>query len=383
MQKNQFTNDITVVKSLLKSWEILTPEEIHFERLAGLSNIIWKVSSNNTHVSPSSIIYRKFGDAGAIIDREKENYIFHEMSRYGMGPSCYGFTDKVRIEEFYSDSRALSSKEINKKFMRRNLAKSLASFHRLKLEKLDQKPMFLKILEDKSLTKIFEEKLRKTAFNDIEQKFLQEMQELLSEDEIYYLLELLPSSDESIVFSHNDLHAANVLLLNKTNRLVLIDYEYSAYNYRGYDIANLFNESIINYSYEQYPYYNIEEKNYPTDYDIVDFIKYYLFFFKFGEDKSINEILILKDESLMKKHIEAHDNLKNFNLEVEKIFDEVKVCAMLSHYYWILWAVIMSKNSDINFDYIHYAYSRYKIYQKLKQNYYYSEYPKMEQMLSN
>ena len=37
MQKNQFTNDITVVKSLLKSWDILTPEEIHFERLAGLS----------------------------------------------------------------------------------------------------------------------------------------------------------------------------------------------------------------------------------------------------------------------------------------------------------------------------------------------------------
>ena len=305
------------------------------------------------------------------------------MSKYGIGPNCYGFTDKVRIEEFYSDSRALSCKEINKKFMRRNLAKSVASFHQLKLEKLDQKPMFLKLLEDKSLMKVFEEKLNKTVFNAIEQKFIQEMQELLSEDEVYYLLEILPRSKESVVFSHNDLHGGNVLLLNKTNRLVLIDYEYSAYNYRGYDIANLFNESIMNYSCEQYPYYIIEEKNYPTDYDIVDFIKYYLFFFKFGKDNSIDEILILNDESSMKKHIEIHDNLKSFNLEVEKIFDEVRVCAMLSHYYWILWSVIMSKNPEINFDYVHYAYSRYKIYEKLKQDYYYSEYPKIEQMLSN
>ena len=43
----------------------------------------------------------------------------------------------------------------------------------------------------------------------------------------------------------------------------------------------------------------------------------------------------------------------------------------------------MSKNPDINFDYIHYGYSIYKIYEKLKQDYYYSEYPKIEQMLAN
>ena len=329
MQKNQFITDITIVKSLLKSWEVLSPDEINFEKLAGLSNFVWKVSAKNTLVSPSSVIYRKFGDSGTIIDREKENYVFHEMSKYGIGPSCYGFTDKVRIEEFYTDSRTLSCQEINKKFMRRNLAKSVANFHRLKLEKLDQKPMFLKVLEDKTLMKVFQEKTDNTVFDAIEQKLLQEIQELLSEDEIYYLLEILPRSKESVVFSHNDLHGANVLLLNKTNRLVLIDYEYSAYNYRGYDIANLFNESIINYSYEQYPYYIIEDKNYPSDYDIVDFIKYYLFFFKFGEEKSMNEILLLNDESSMKKYIDDHDNLNEFNLEVERIFDEVRVCATL------------------------------------------------------
>jgi len=298
-----------------------------------------------------------------------------------MGPSCYGYTDQVRLEEFYKDSRALSCTEINKQFMRRNLAKSVASFHKLNMDKLDQKPMFLRMLEDQSLLKMFEEKCQKKIFSEVELKFLQEIQSLISEDEIYYLQEILPKTKESVVFSHNDLHAQNVLLLNKTNKLVLIDYEYSAYNYRGYDIANLFNESIINYSYDQYPYYVIEEKKYPSDYDIIDFIKYYLFFFKFNDDPNIDDVLMLNDEGAMKKYIEDHEDLKEFNLEVERIFDEVRVCAMLSHYYWVIWSVIVSKNPEINFDYIHYAHARFKIYEQLKQDYYYSDYPKIEQML--
>jgi len=328
------------------------------------------------------VIYRQFGDTGAIIDREKENYVFLEMSKFGVGPNCYGSTDKVRLEEFYLDSRALNYSEVNKRFMRRNLAKSVAGFHKLKLEKLDQKPAFLRMLEDQSFSKIFQEKCNKNIFSEVEQKFLQEIQSLVSEDEIYYLKEILPSGEDSVVFSHNDLHSQNILLLNKTNKLVLIDYEYSAYNYRGYDIANLFNESIINYGYEQYPYYTIEEKNYPSSYDIVDFIKYYLFFYKFGDEQGVDEILFLNDESSMKKFIEDRYDMKEFNLEVERIFEEVRVCAMLSHYYWILWSVIVSKNPEINFDYIHYAHSRLKIYEKLKQEYYYSDYPKIEQLLT-
>jgi len=138
---------------------------------------------------------------------------------------------------------------------------------------------------------------------------------------------------------------------------------------------------MIDYSNTEYPYYTINQKSFPSDYDLIDFIKYYLFFFKF-EQGTYDEILVMNDDSYFKDLIEKNYDKKKFGLEVEALFDEVRVCAMLSHYYWILWSVIMSKNSDIKFDYIHYAHDRYLIYQKLKNEYYSSIYPQIEKFLN-
>ena len=44
-----------------------------------------------------------------------------------------------------------------------------------------------------------------------------------------------------VVFSHNDLYYNNVLITQ--GGVQFIDYEYSFYNYLGYDIANYFSES--------------------------------------------------------------------------------------------------------------------------------------------
>lgn len=52
----------------------------------------------------------------------------------------------------------------------------------------------------------------------------------------------LPKSEESIVFSHNDLLANNVLIDEK-HKFFFIDFEYACYNYRSFDIANYFIES--------------------------------------------------------------------------------------------------------------------------------------------
>ena len=91
---------------------------------------------------------------------------------------------------------------------------------------------------------------------------------------------------------------------------------------------------------------------------------------------------VLNDDSYFKEFIEKNYDKKKFNLEVETLFDEVKVCAMLSHYYWILWSIVMSKNPEIQFDYLHYAYDRYQVYQQLKKEYYSSKYPEIETILN-
>lgn len=48
------------------------------------------------------------------------------------------------------------------------------------------------------------------------------------------------------------------------NNLIIIDFEYSAYNYRGFDLANHFCETIYDYTNEEFPYFWAKPENYPT-----------------------------------------------------------------------------------------------------------------------
>jgi thiamine kinase-like enzyme len=56
-----------------------------------------------------------------------------------------------------------------------------------------------------------------------------------------------PISSDGLIFSHNDLLANNVLIANSNHKYIFIDYEYSTYNYRIFDIANYFNEYSFDY----------------------------------------------------------------------------------------------------------------------------------------
>lgn len=51
---------------------------------------------------------------------------------------------------------------------------------------------------------------------------------------------LVPLS--TVVYSHNDLLAGNVIVAPDGSKVDFIDFEYASANYRGYDIGNHFNE---------------------------------------------------------------------------------------------------------------------------------------------
>ena len=52
--------------------------------------------------------------------------------------------------------------------------------------------------------------------------------------------------------------------------------------------------------------------------------------------------------------------------KVSSIMELVPLGICLSHYYWILWAIYMSKNPEVDFDYIGFAEGRYQKYLKAK-----------------
>lgn len=62
-----------------------------------------------------------------------------------------------------------------------------------------------------------------------------------AEAELTALQAVIPS-DAPTVFSHNDLLAGNILINENTGTIHLIDFEYSGSNFRGFDIANHWNE---------------------------------------------------------------------------------------------------------------------------------------------
>lgn len=62
-------------------------------------------------------------------------------------------------------------------------------------------------------------------------------------------------SDQSQLFSETN---------NDEPELMIIDFEYCAYNYRGFDLANHFIEWMIDYTNKEYPFFTFERELYPN-----------------------------------------------------------------------------------------------------------------------
>src|SRR5437016_1324115 len=81
---------------------------------------------------------------------------------------------------------------------------------------------------------------------------------------------------EAIVFCHNDLNNSNVLINKADQSLAFIDFEYSGFNFRGYDFANFFNEMMMDYSLDNSPYFAIDHNRYPSYKQVILFFENYL-----------------------------------------------------------------------------------------------------------
>ena len=86
----------------------------------------------------------------------------------------------------------------------------------------------------------------------------------------------LEGTDSAVVFSHNDVNTGNILLKHDKGQLIFVDYEFSAYNYRAFDIANHFNEWTYDYSKAEFPYYRHNRSSYPSPPEQVEWLRTYL-----------------------------------------------------------------------------------------------------------
>ncbi|XP_026313885.1 choline/ethanolamine kinase isoform X2 [Hyposmocoma kahamanoa] len=142
----------------------------------------------------------------------------------------------------------------------------------------------------------------------------------------------IPSSNQYL--DHEDANTSDSIHSHISDsgepRLVLIDFEYCAYNYRGFDIANHFQEWGYDYTNPEYPFYHELQENTPTLEQKEIFIKEYL--------KHYNANLT-DEKELVSPSIDA----------VNKLLNEVEAFTLASHLFWALWSIINASKSQIPF----------------------------------
>lgn len=156
------------------------------------------------------------------------------------------------------------------------------------------------------------------------------------EQEYQFLKDNLSELHSPVVFCHNDLLLTNILHNIKENTVTFIDYEYTAYNYQAFDIANHFAEfaGIDAPNYALYPEEHLQR----------EWLKIYLQVY--NKSSAVTEC------------------------QITRLYIQVNKFVLLSHFFWGCWALIQSKHSNIDFDFLEYASMRFHEYFQRKENFY-------------
>lgn len=269
-----------------------------------------------------------------------ESVMFAILAERELGPKLYGIFPQGRLEQ-YVPSRKLDTCELSDPSISAEVAEKMAKFHGMRMP-FNKEPKWLFGTMDKYLSQVM-------RLNFTRESHLRRFNCLLSYNlpqEMDKLKSLLESTHSPVVFCHNDCQEGNVLLLkgrqsSDKQKLMLIDFEYSSYNYRGFDIGNHFCEWMYDYNCEEFPFFKVNAQAYPTKAQQLHFIESYLRESDRGFDN-------LSEEDQMKLKEELHIEVNRFSLA--------------SHFFWGLWSIIQARLSTIKFGYLEYAQARFDAY---------------------
>ncbi|XP_028725038.1 choline/ethanolamine kinase isoform X3 [Peromyscus leucopus] len=330
------------------AWRRAQPEELSVCPVSGgLSNLLFRCSLPNHLPSvgeePREVLLRLYGAILQGVDSlVLESVMFAILAERSLGPQLYGVFPEGRLEQ-YLPSRPLKTRELRDPVLSGAIATKMARFHGMEMP-FTKEPHWLFGTMERYLKQI--QDLPSTG---LPQMNLLEMYNL--KDEMGNLRKLLEATPSPVVFCHNDIQEGNILLLSEPENgdsLMLVDFEYSSYNYRGFDIGNHFCEWVYDYTHEEWPFYKARPTDYPTRgqqfltlvrCSQLHFIRHYLAEVQKGQ--------ILSEEQ---KKLE------------EDLLTEANRYALASHFFWGLWSILQASMSTIEFGYLEYAQSRFQFY---------------------
>ncbi|CAL1682300.1 unnamed protein product [Lasius platythorax] len=327
-------------------WKHVTAQNIILKRISGgLSNWLYNIELPEGTVpirgEPRQILLRLYGQIHgerALEGLITESVIFTLLSERRLGPRLHGVFPGGRIEE-YIPARPLLTKELADSTLSLLIAEKMGQIHTMQIP-ISKEPKWIWETMNNWLNTATDI-LENNEDIDIQQlENISAIKYINLEHEINWLKALVMQQKYPVTFCHNDMQEGNILLRQNTRRpeLVLIDFEYCSYNYRGFDIANHFAEWQYDYTAPEYPFYHERPSAGPTKEQKLNFIRAYL--------KTLG---------------------KEGSLEEQRVMMEVRIFSLASHLFWGLWSIVNAKISQIPFGYWDYAASRLKSYMYLKE----------------
>uniref|UniRef100_A0A3B4FK33 Ethanolamine kinase n=1 Tax=Pundamilia nyererei TaxID=303518 RepID=A0A3B4FK33_9CICH len=307
----------------------------------GLSNKLFLCSLpdslNCVGDEPRNVLLRLYG---AILQGAEamvlESVMFAILAERELGPKLYGIFPQGRLEQ-YIPSRKLDTCELSDSSISAEVAQKMARFHGMRMP-FNKQPKWLFGTMDKYLSQVMRLSFTREAH-------LRRFNRLLSYNlpqEMEMLRSLLESTHSPVVFCHNDCQEVlTCVCFSDKQKLMLIDFEYSSYNYRGFDIGNHFCEWMYDYNCDEFPFFKVSAQNYPSKAQQLHFIESYL-----RESDRGFDGLSAEDQMKLK----------------EELYVEVNRFSLASHFFWGLWSIIQARLSTIKFGYLEYAQARFDAY---------------------
>uniref|UniRef100_A0A1I7UQM8 Choline/ethanolamine kinase n=2 Tax=Caenorhabditis tropicalis TaxID=1561998 RepID=A0A1I7UQM8_9PELO len=232
-------------------WNLLEKNEVEVTQITGgQSNLIYLASSKSRKLSsetPSCFLIRIHCQPPSQVFND--TVIFSVMSERKLGPKLYGFFPGGRLEEFLP-SRTLDTDSIKLPEIARRVGALFPKYHEIDVP-ISKCPNALRFIKQNlEAYKQLGGNIHKMIPYSV--KYENEtVRETISVNELAHEIEVFEKwtkvFDDTVVFSHNDLAPLNVLELNDSKEIVFIDFEYSSYNWRGFDLCMFLCENAFDY----------------------------------------------------------------------------------------------------------------------------------------
>jgi len=229
--------------------------------------------------APQKVLVRLFG--GNVLPRDApirtmnetcETLVFYALGVKGFGPKLYGSFEGGRLEEFIQSTPISVKDWCQDPGVNKSVAKLVAEYHSQDFP-LDRNPWNLPKIMDTCYAKYLTQKDKvKEMVKPEDYEAAKDFFEFDVITERDWMKRVLPLINSRVVFSHTDVNRGNHLIRDSDKKIVLIDYEFSGYNYRGFEAGNYFCMKMFDFGSDKFK----TGYSYPSESYRKEFIQTYI-----------------------------------------------------------------------------------------------------------